>query len=472
MHKPSSALVSACCILAPAVIAQPAEPLALRAMEEHRKAIVSGRIEWRVHPGGDEQQSMRFVSRFATNGDRILEYRGDDDGWTNRDPQTGEGTSQFPQLYMENKDGLWHTAETTFSGSLRRPDSSDGLRDHLQDRLKDIRWVGISVESGSLEYDQGFRAVWTPSSNAIEQWSEERVGDRYLVTGRSSTGAVKTWLINPQKGWNAERITVETTALKLECVCDLEQFGDTWLPKRTEYRKNGAVSEVLVVEYASLNDPGDKASFSPADIGLEVGSQISTGVEGSFQQYWTGKDLIASPEFSKRRRAGEIDYGPTIKLKQTGLWQSPYQLTAKQILQVKMVERQLHLRHHNTYHESLWERYVREFIRRYALRDDQAEQAWRILRNCQARANEIIGRQRKERETVIGEMLEAKEEGDKGRYERLRSRLDELSAPIAKVFETDLRPRLDKLPTRAQRAAAETRESKPPTSKPAEPKQP
>ena len=53
--------------------------------------------------------------------------------------------------------------------------------------------------------------------------------------------------------------------------------------------------------------------------------------------------------------------------------------------------------------------------------------------------------------------------GDLGRKAALRAaeRVRELRAPIDRIFEEQLKPRLDKLPTRAQRAAAETPEPPP-----------
>ena len=430
-------------------------PAALVALEESRRELASGRFEWRVLPRGDERRAMRFVSRYATNGDRIVEYRGDDEGWTQYDPETGKGSDRFPRLYMRNTDGLWRTRETTFSASFRPADSPD--RDFIENGLKDIRSVGIFANSHALEPDQGFRKVWAPDVHPVTEWQEERVGDKVLVTGRSPSGAVKTWLIDPNKGWNAERMTFEVGSTKLEAKCELARFDEYWFPQRTVFVENGRVTETIIVDRAVVNRPGDRPSFTPADIGLEVGSQISDGVEGGFAKYWTGDKLLASPEWTSLERAGKVEPGPTIKLKHAGRYQSPYQPTSEQVEMTRIVNRQMQLRHQNTYHEGLWERYVRAVIVRYDLSDEQSQQAWRILRGCQNAASEVIDRQRNERSAVIGELLDAKEKNQSPRVESLRARLEKLSEPIVRIFEHQLKPRLEKIPTRAQRAAAEQR---------------
>jgi hypothetical protein len=53
----------------------------------------------------------------------------------------------------------------------------------------------------------------------------------------------------------------------------------------------------------------------------------------------------------------------------------------------------------------------------------------------------------------IEERLSAKK--TEGEGQRLLADLEELRKPIQDIFEKQLKPRLDKLPTRAQRAAVE-----------------
>lgn len=92
--------------------------------------------------------------------------------------------------------------------------------------------------------------------------------------------------------------------------------------------------------------------------------------------------------------------------------------------------------------ESEWERYTREFIARYKLDQKQTTIAERLLRRCQSRGNDYVTRRR-------AAFQEAGRSGD-------AERLDALRAPIGEIFEKQLKPGLDRIPTRAQRAAAES----------------
>lgn len=137
-------------------------PRALIAFEEARREILSGRIEW-VRRTADEKEVMHFVARYAANGDRILEYRGDDEGWTVRDRQTGKGLNRFPRLYMQNADGFWSAAETTNTASLVPRDRAAPMIG----ALKDIRYVGVFATGASMEPGAGFGPVWAPDVHPI-----------------------------------------------------------------------------------------------------------------------------------------------------------------------------------------------------------------------------------------------------------------------------------------------------------------
>ncbi len=110
-------------------------PEALAAMEETRRAILSGHVEWSVMPEGDEKRVMSFVSRYALNGDLIFENRGDREGWTIFEPETRKGTSRIPQLYLVGMDGTWCYQETDLrvTGWKR-----DGRRSPWDEDIRDI----------------------------------------------------------------------------------------------------------------------------------------------------------------------------------------------------------------------------------------------------------------------------------------------------------------------------------------------
>lgn len=134
------------------------KPSALLALEQQRKScVVSGRIEWSVLPGGDPDRQLKFVSRFAKNGDTIFEHRGDKYGWTIFEPVMGpggkiakRGVQKYPLLYMTNADGHWHHKETTLGAQLWKRDG-EPPPDYYWDNVKDILGVGVYPSSESLK---------------------------------------------------------------------------------------------------------------------------------------------------------------------------------------------------------------------------------------------------------------------------------------------------------------------------------
>ena len=108
--------------------------------------------------------------------------------------------------------------------------------------------------------------------------------------------------------------------------------------------------------------------------------------------------------------------------------------------------------------ESQWETYVREFVSKYQLDDGQTQRAQAILKDCQERADRITTKRKPEMEQLDKKLLELGSSKDKNKLAELakiRERKTKLMEPIDQIFERQLKPRLEKLPTRAQRKEAE-----------------
>jgi len=97
-----------------------------------------------------------------------------------------------------------------------------------------------------------------------------------------------------------------------------------------------------------------------------------------------------------------------------------------------------------------WTAYVESFIQRYKLGEDQQNQARKILRSLLEQRDSYLRR----KATEIAE-LEAKMRGAKSEDERqvFRKRFDEFNGPVERMFN-QLKERLDRIPTRKQRAEA------------------
>lgn len=107
--------------------------------------------------------------------------------------------------------------------------------------------------------------------------------------------------------------------------------------------------------------------------------------------------------------------------------------------------------------ESEWERYVREFIEKYQLDEAQTQRAQAILKDCQEQAQNYLQRRK-----AALEQLDKRDKdlgssaADAQARQRLREQRERILAPVNRIFEERLKPRLEKLPTRQQRDAAET----------------
>lgn len=117
-------------------------------------------------------------------------------------------------------------------------------------------------------------------------------------------------------------------------------------------------------------------------------------------------------------------------------------------------------------HASAWEKYVEDFIARYALDDAQQQQARSILEDCKQRADQYLQSKKSTMERIDEDLtkLKATREGDSKRRASQISKLTEqqtkLKAPIDDIFEKQLKPRLERIPTRSQVRAAEESKNK------------
>jgi len=106
-----------------------------------------------------------------------------------------------------------------------------------------------------------------------------------------------------------------------------------------------------------------------------------------------------------------------------------------------------------------WATYVRDFIRRYRLDDAQQRRAWLVYRQARER-REFLAQRWTQRIVQCQRALDASPSDDS-----LRARLSELEkskADTGRMLFEELKRRLERLPTRAQRRAAEEERVPPP----------
>lgn len=115
-------------------------------------------------------------------------------------------------------------------------------------------------------------------------------------------------------------------------------------------------------------------------------------------------------------------------------------------------------------HETEWDRYVEDFIKRYSLNDEQAQQAHTILKDCKDQAERYLASRKRDFEQLDEREESLKKSADKNKTKELsevNKQRQKLREPLAAIFERQLKPRLDKVPTRAQRRDAEAAAAKP-----------
>lgn len=430
-------------------------PRALQAFREARRQIVSGRIDWTVTLP-DQARTMHFVSRYAANGDLIFENRGDDDGWT--EFYHTHGTSKFPHLYLARPEGVWLYKETMPHATLWPPGSPSTSG---KPRLKDARAIGIFSTSKSIETPLASRGAWESETDPVVSYEERREGDLVIVTGHHRSGSVTEWTLAPQMGWNALTIVSESPdGTQTSVENELEKFGRFWLPKRATYRRNGQVEAVVCIERTRLNQPDDPRSFTPNDIGMECGIHVAVQTDplGTFVKFWNGEEISEADRYRREVRLGLRTPGKVIRqISEKGYFDSPYlvsgQRRAGELAAAKFV-----MQRGVRAYQTLWRAYVESFIKRYRLDEDQRQKAHAILAECERVAEPIAEKLESRWSEIHKQLDQAVRERDAERATELRKQWQELQKPLEAIFEKRLKPGLEKLPTRAQRRAAEAKQ--------------
>ena len=107
--------------------------------------------------------------------------------------------------------------------------------------------------------------------------------------------------------------------------------------------------------------------------------------------------------------------------------------------------------------EGEWDKYVKDFIAKYSLDEAQQQQATTILADCKTQATRYADAKKSDIAALDAQLEETKKSTDKDKSKKLadlNSKRTKLMEPVGKIFEEQLKPRLEKIPTRAQRKAA------------------
>ncbi len=433
------------------------KPALLRAAEHalDGRAIRTAHVEYSFKqrsPNNPDMLHTRFYS-WKMAGDDILQInRGDEEGrvaltegWKKSDVTYGG------PIHALLQDGeVWiHTDDAPVVRIARAAD-----RDFCH--LVDWRLTGVNPVSDYEPYD-----VAAARAGVRLDYAEEVIGDEHVVSASTDDSTVRWW-INPEKGPSVTKTEIFVHGKLIgEKHYEWALVDGVWFPRRVEMigLADGTpqIRAVTEVHYASLNQPEHPQSFSPADVGVEVGMAIEYRVDMNRPgERWDGNQRVPHAEFFKRLAEGGIRAGPTMSRESARL-RAQAEARAAQTAALPPAATQS-AEGDIPRDPSAWERYTEAFIRRYALDSAQAQRAWTICRDCQQAANEYLARRKDDVERIDVRLRELQDADPRATVARREAaaQLVQILRPVEEIFENRLAPRLESLPTRTQRAAAES----------------
>ncbi|HWP02964.1 MAG TPA: hypothetical protein VNL96_05880 [Gemmatimonadaceae bacterium] len=418
---------------------------AVEARSSIRSALISGTQRTPQHFTG-----VRSFDAMAAGG----EY-----GWTFGVTPGSESPTGADGLPSDQYPGTFAIGEYTWA--VRPGDIQSDAWPSNERPLIDVRTLGLTASPVSGDaHDvvwRGHRQRMAPA----RRYDARRDGAVHIV--RAADGeVVTTWRIDANKGWNPVGVTLEMAGEVIaESRVELHQFGENWFPSRAEYFRKGYMSgreaaEVLEIHSAVFNDPSLPEFLTPGDIGVDVGHTILLRRVGQTESFgWDGRELVPSQEFNTRLVSGEVVLGRRFL-------ENAARLTA---MDRAWRESRRSAPQPTTVSLSEWERYTLDFIARHGLSEEQRQVALRVLRRCQDEAAQVARGISGKLKTLDDEERAARSLPETVRSSKLvllAQHRTKLLAPVESIFETRLKPGLEKIPTRAQKLAAEAARSRRP----------
>ncbi|MFO0837654.1 MAG: hypothetical protein U1D55_03945 [Phycisphaerae bacterium] len=407
-------------------------PRALARAQEARLELRGANLRWRVLDFRANKKTPRetfHAGRIAWNGDLCYENRGDANGVLQYDHQGAPEILTSHGVLMKANGETWQCFRDNNNANFWKSDRVDDWRELAP--FVDIRTLGLGLrfgESKILGRDDLLAFDETP----LRYEQSEHDGE-FVVTATNSRGARIEWRINPAKGWNVERVTLfgSSGAERQRAVVRVKQYGDkTWFPESVSYfggRGAAELESTVEIGDATFFAPDAPNELTPTLIGVEPGAAV-TGQKGALDNAklmrWDGDRVVTGREWTEAVAAGLKKPGPAVARAERGEFSRIMRIGKAKVSDL-----------------GLWERYVQAFIRRYELDSEQSERAWNVHAECVRKANQYLEQNRAELD-VLDRTVTTQPSADK---------LAQLLAPLDKIFNEDLRPRLHQLLTRSQR---------------------
>jgi len=449
----------------PASLAQD-RPQALLNLEAYRATLRTGEVEWSLVDNTEKARSYRGTERLQTSqfaGEDLIELsRGDGDGVVARDvagnPALHVGT--MPQNVLCTGGSVWQRADAPF-------ELTDVFAEGLRGREMDLRTLGVGA---GMSYSDIHDCLWRNFTPYLDPWKYEqaREGDLDVVRVRKG-GDTQTYWLDPARAGSPVRGRYERkNGTWFETRSSLKKMDGVWFPEvvqmfNSNYEGGREAARTVRVYSAKFNRPDQPLHLTPADIGVAAGAEIifrdKDQPDGQHLK-WDGENLVTPAEFNARGLSHGPDFaGESARLEARIATERRTDATpvAIEAANAEALRRVLHQR--PTECQSLWEAYTRNFIKKYQLNDEQTQRALAILRECQDAGRAYVTKHKPEFESLDERTKNLSDLDDESARQKQRAAIqgerDNLTQPIDDIFEKQLKPRLDKLPTRAQRKAAE-----------------
>lgn len=387
-----------------------------------------------------------------------------------RDPRGQPAGEEYsfcgPRHMLRTEDGVWIHAENDPSAQVWSP----GDHQPYQSQMFDLRRLSLNPTSHHADLEEVCRAAGL-SSPEYSVSTEDKLD---VVTATVGERAIRWWIDRARNFSIVRAQTLRHGRPTLECLYTVEQIDNVWTTTRVERLVPGTGSargepiEILQVHHAEFNRPEHPQQLTPEHIGVETGTYVEFQSDASREGYWDGGKIIPVDEFFAKLRSGELVRGEGVTRALASLPRvTPQMLAAQRAadegadstrsgaealshpLPASAAEMRRQL-------ESEWARHTRRFIIQYGLDREQTQRAWTVLKDCQEMAGRYLNREREAFEKLEKHRPST---GSSPPAPASSPVIDErwraLRRPIDRIFETELKPRLERLPTRAQRQRAE-----------------
>ena len=415
-------------------------PASLRRMELHRTALHTGVVEtsYEEFNDGTEYEILRRTNNYETlrfsAEETISVNHGDDEGIVLRNIAGNPTPDGKKLLYgMRRGNEVW----------THREDGNIAELAPIRARIAapDARALGVLY---GYSYANLQRTLWhdfvrQPSARKYRESVENGL---HVVTAQSDVGMIRWW-IDPEKDWSPVRVALYRDGeVFSQSRSVLKQFDGVWFPEVVQYyvkgHRDGKEPQITVkVLSAEFNRPDHPTRLTPADIGIipldvAVDKLDESGQIVDYGFYDPETNGFINPEQLRRRRlerAAAYEADPANNPPPAPRWS-------------------------RALFESAWEAYTRNFINFLKLDDEQTQKAWSICDHCQQQARAYLAKHEQHFEEVEGRLEKLRHTKDAPGIPQLERELTHLMQPVEKIFEKRLVPGLNKLPTRAQKAAA------------------